>query len=56
MAYVFCGKNCFKWPEKDDILTYGIEDIIAVIDPRVPINPNFFRINENQFADLEQEH
>ena len=48
MAYVFSGKNCFKWPEKDDI--------IAVIDPRVPINPNFFRINENQFADLEQEH
>ena len=56
MAYVSSGKNCFRWPAKDDILTYGLEDIIAVIDPPVPINQCHFRINENQFADLQQKH
>ena len=56
MAYVSSGKNCFRWPAKDDILTYGLEDIIAVIDPPVPINQCHFGINENQFADLQQKH
>ena len=32
MAYAFSGKNCFRWPAKDDILTYELEVIIAVID------------------------
>ena len=56
MAYVSSGKSCFRWPAKDGIFPYELEDIIAVIDPLVPINQQHFGINKNQFADLQQEH
>ena len=55
MAYVSSGKNCFKWPAKDDIFTYGLEDI-AVIDPPIPVNQRHFGVNKNQFTDLQQKH
>ena len=56
MTYVSSGNNCFRWPAKNDILVYGLEDVIAVIDPSVPINQRHLRINENQFANLQPKH
>ena len=56
MAYVSIKKSCFRWPAKDDILTHGLEDIIAVIDSPLPINQCHFGITENEFADLQQKH
>ena len=54
MAYVSSGKNCFRWPAKDGILTYELEDIMAVIDLPVQIHQHHFGINESQFAGLPQ--
>ena len=47
MAYVSSAKNCVRWAAKYHILTYGLQDIIAVIDPPVPTNQRHFGINEN---------
>ena len=32
------GKNCFKWPTKEDILPHSTFDVICRIDAPTPIN------------------
>ena len=50
MTYVSGGKNCFRSPASDDILTYILEDIKAIIDQPAQINQHHFGTNERQFA------
>ena len=52
MTYIFRGKNPFRFPAKDDILNYEIEDIIAVNRPTC--SQQYFETNETQFAGLQQ--
>ena len=52
MTYIFRGKNPFRFPAKDDILNYEIEDIIAVNRPTR--SQQYFETNETQFAGLQQ--
>ena len=47
MAYVSNGKNCFSKSAKDDILTYELEFIVAVIYPPFLINQYHFRIYDS---------
>ena len=32
------GRNCFRWPSKEDIFSYSVRDILCQIDAPVPIN------------------
>ena len=32
------GRNSFKWPKKDDTLTYATSDILCQIDAPIPTN------------------
>ena len=32
------GRNSFKWPKKDNILTYATSDILCQIDATIPAN------------------
>ena len=50
--HVSIVKNSSRWPAKDDILTYELEDIIALVEPPVLLNQHYFEMNECQFADL----
>ena len=54
MAYVSSGKNCFGWPVKDRILSYELDDNIAVIDLPVQINQPHLGIKKCQIAGLQQ--
>ena len=50
MEYSSEGTNCFRWPSKDDIITYPIEDILCKIQPPEPINSRrFFALSDDDF-------
>ena len=36
--------NNFRWPDRDDILEYSLDDVLCTIDPPQP-NGNFCRGN-----------
>ena len=38
MQCVENGKNCFHWPNTDDILNYNETDILCDLDPPFPLN------------------
>ena len=47
MVYASNGRNCFRWPTKDDILNYELEHIALVIESPVQINQHHFGIIES---------
>lgn len=54
MEYVPSRENCFRWPVKDRILNYELEDNIAVTDLPPLMNEQHFGTNESQFTGLKQ--
>lgn len=54
MEYVPSRENCFRWPVKDHILNYELEDNIAVTDLPPLMNEQHFGTNESQFTGLKQ--
>ena len=46
-------KNCFKSPEKDDVLWYDDDDIICEIDVLIPVNQrNNFVLSATDFENV----
>ena len=56
MEYVPSRENCFRWPVKDHILNYELEDNIAVTDLPPLMNEQHFGTNESQFTGLKQSY
>ena len=50
---MYLVERTVRWLAKYDSLTYGLQDII---DLPVPTNQRHFRINKNQFTDIQQTH
>jgi len=49
------GKNSFKWPKTEDVLSYAISDILCQIDAPVPINQRgHFSLSSVDISKLEK--
>ena len=51
MKYGSGVKDCFKWPNLDDILSYEENDILCKLNPPVPLN----RRGDYKFSDEDFE-
>ena len=52
MAFPVFGKNCFKWPEPEDISLYDPDDIVCKITPPTPVSSRFLGFCDKDFKDV----
>ena len=48
------GKNCFKWPQHEDVSMYDPDVVVCKITPPTPVSSRVFGLSDKDFKDVNK--